>query len=298
MSASAPAPSPQKKPRGAWFKVRVVIAAVLVFAAFLVYLNGRNQAPPRVLAVLSQGRAYLDVPVMTFYTPSDFGAPNLLTVTNYSFAASSRLSFAWFGVSGASLPVRFVLTSSGPFLVDASGGFTFSPTTMGLGTGATDYYPGAQAAQVAHWVMDYTVRELAVYDWLGEDRWIEVDYDLASPSGCLCNLPTANTSAPLPADLAPVGIPVNLTVDNGILWSYEVSVDTAPLPVTVFHHALPSLRFSLGGLGNISATLTSTFQWGPGADYVMRMSGTGPANVSFQVYLDTRFGSLLMEPLA
>ncbi len=298
MSAPAPSPPPQKKPRSRWLKVRVAIAAVLILAAFLVYLNGRNQAPPRVLAVLSHGRAYLDVPVMTFYTSPDFGSPGFLTVTNYSLAALSRLSFAWSGVTGSSLPVRFVLSSGGPFTADASGGFAFSPTSMGPGTGASDVRHGVQAAQVARWVMDYTAREMAVYDWLGEDHWIEVDYGLANPSNCLCNLPTANTSAPSPADLAPVGSPMNLSVDSGILWSYQVSVDTVSLPVTVFHHGLPTISFPLGGLGNVSATLTSTFQWGPGSDYVMQVSGTGPVNVSLQVYVDTRFGSLLMEPLA
>ena len=299
--ASPPEPAaPPKKRRGRWFKVRVVIAAILLLIAFLVYLNARNGMPPRVLDTFSAGTTYLDVPVMTLYTFPDLGGLNSSVVTNYTIASGSQNGFAWTEEAGSSLTVRFVLlpypepTSIAP---GSANNFSFSLTAWATAVGGSISGSGRSGVLVAHWVMTYAVREMATYTWFGEDRWIEIDYGLSSPSWCGCALPAANTTLPFPADRVPVGPPTQGTIDAGLNWAASPSVGSLPLPVTTFHNTLPRFSFSLGSQGNVSAALESTFAWNPGSDYGMRIVISGPATFGFQIYLDTRFGSLLVEPL-
>ena len=285
---------PPKKGRGRWFKVRVVIAAILLLAAFLLYMNARNNAPPRVLAVLGQGQIDLNVPVMTAYAFPNVTSPGFWAETNYTFAGPSTMTFRWTEVSGTSLPVRFALaTGAGDsaFALAPDGGLNYSFGGISGSAGV----PDQAVALVSEWVMNYTVREMATYAWFGENRWIEVDYRVTNPGWCFCDLAAAHVSPPGPGDAVAVGSPVHLIVSQSLPWNYGVSLQTVTLPVTTYENTLPSLTIPLGGQGNLTAALASSFAWGAKDGYVMRMGGTGPANVNVQVYLDTRFGSLFAE---
>lgn len=60
---------------------------------------------------------------------------------------------------------------------------------------------------------------------------------------------------------------------------------------------MASVDLNASGAVDIRANLTSSFQWGPNDDYEIRASGSGPANLSLQVCMDTRFGSLIVASL-
>lgn len=289
--------APRKKGRGRWFKVRVVLAVLVLVIGFTLYLNWRNSLPPSQISLLSQGRIYLDAPLMTLYTFPSLTVDGFHVQTNVTFSPSTTFAFAWANVTGGDLPVLFVLTDGGPFQGDASGGFTFRPTGFGAQSDFAAVRPGSSGVVLVRWAMDYTVRLMAQHAWFSDVRWVEVDYTLDAWGWFTGNLPAGNVSAPSSADLVPVGPPVRFTYGPGYVWSYGVSVLDGPLPMRTFAYRLPAISIPAGSEGTLTAVLASSFHWGPGDDYRMRMGASDATNVSLQLYLDGRFGSLLAEPV-
>ncbi len=285
------------KPKRTWFKVRVVAAALVLLIGFGAWLSWRNGLPPRVIAPLSQGRVYLDVPQMTLYTFPPLQADGFYATTNFSVTSSTAITFTWANATGVGLPVRFVLRDNGLAEAGPANGFVFRPAESGAGFRFAANKPGIGGVVYSTWAMDYEIRELAANDWLGEDRWIEVDYALAAVSSCVCDLPAANTTLPPPGTLTPVGSPVHARYDSGFAWSFSVSVHQVSLPEGPFLHSLPLVSLPAGTAGTIRVVLQSSFRWGAGDDYVMNMGASNGANVSLQLYVDTRFGSLLAESI-
>ncbi len=297
-----------KKKGSRWLKVRVILAALVLVIGFTLYLSWRNGLPPTVVQELASGQTYLDVPLMTMYTPS-LAVPGFATEANVTFAASTsyatRFTFTWGAVNGTSLPVRFVMIpspsndSGSSFAPAASNGFLFFPAGQASGathtTGFSTVKSGAEGLVSELWRMDYVVREMSVHDWFGEDRWIEVNYALTIAYGRIGDLPAANTTAPLPGDLIPLGAPLVVSYGAGYPWSYRWSIRDVSLPAGGFHHAAGAVALDAGTAGTIHTILGCAFEWGPDDDYQIHASGSGPANLSLQLLVDMRFGSLLVK---
>lgn len=284
---------PKKAGRGRWFKVRVVLAVLVLVIGFTIYLNWRNSLPPTEVQRLSTGTAYIDVPLMTLFTFPSINAPGFYVRTNLSFAPSSSFTFAWTNLSGDGLPVQFVLSPTGPFQTGASGGFSFSPSGFAVGSDYAAVRPGLAGALVARWALNYTVRLMSQHDWFTDDRWLEVDYSLQEWGWSVGDLPIANTTAPSPSDLVPVSGPLQFSYGPGFAWTYGASVHDQALPQDTFSHPLPRISFEAGNLATLSAVLVSSFHWGAADDYRMTMGAADGANVTLRVFLDVRFGSLV-----
>lgn len=307
-------PARPKKTGGRWFKVRVVLAALVLLIGLTLYFNWRNGLSPRVVQEIGTGHAYLDVAIMTIYTPS-LAVPGFATGVNVSFVATTsyatRLTFTWGSVNGTSMRVRFVLTpsplddSNGPsFAPGPSNGFLFLPAGQPLGGVVSSMLvfgvvkPGADGVWSETWRMDYAVRKMSAHDWCSEDQWIEVDYSLTPTFVMFGYLPAANTTAPHPSDLAPLGSPLVVSYAAGYPWSYRWTIRDFSLPAGGFRHTVGTVDLDAGTVGTIRATIGSTFQWGPNDGYEIHASGSGPANLSLQMYVDIRFGSLRVESTA
>lgn len=312
-ASTTEAAAPAKKGRGRWFKARVILTALVLVIGFGLYLNWRNTLPATVIGEVGSGHAYLDVPIVAFYTPG-LTAPGFLTSANVTFVATpsyaTRFTFTWDDVRGTSLPVRFVVTpDAGSGLpgerIDAGppDGFLFYPageavppvTSNAITYGTVN--PGADGLYWKTWRIDYSVREMSVHDWLQDDHWLEVDYSITGVFAEIGMMPAANTTHPQPADLVPIGGPLNVSYQAGFPWAYGWTLRNTAMPPGPFTHSVGSVAFSGGTAGTIEANLTSAFTWGPNDKYEIRASGSGPAVLSLQVYVDMRFGSLLVEPL-
>lgn len=313
MSEAAPKPeAPKKKGRRWSFRVRVVLAALVLLIGFTLYFNWRNQLPPTEVAELGSGRAYLDVPIAAFYTPS-LSVAGFVTSANVSFVATAsyatRVTFTWKDVRGTNLPVHFVVTSAmvgSSERIDAgpSNGFLFlpvgqpvPPTTSSRTTYSTTK-PGSDGLFWETWRMEYKVREMSVHDWLQDDHWLEVDYTITSVFAEIGYMPAANVTHPQADDLVPIGGRLNVSYQAGFPWSYAWTIHNVAMPTGPFIHAVGGVALDAGTAGTIRANLTSAFEWGPNDDNEIHASGSGPANLSLQVYADMRFGSLVVESLS
>ena len=292
-----PRPVPAKKTRGRWFKVRVIGTVLILVIGFGLYLNWRNSLPPREVGVLSQGQLYLDVPLMTFYTFGALDVQGFHTSVEVSFAPTSLLVLAWEDAHAGGLPVSFVVSSGGGFESAGSGGFAFflggAPV---LGPGSAQ--PGISAVLVSKWVLNYTVREMAFHDWLSDVPFLEVDVRPSVWGWSELLLPGANTTAPSASDLAPVGSPVRGIIDPGIPWSMNLSVHDLTLPQSRFVHVLPPITFPGGSAGPVTVTLSASFSWSKADTYKTGMWGSGAVNLSYQPFVDLRFGSIVATYLS
>lgn len=296
-----------------WFKVRVVIAACILVFGFGYYLVWRNGLPPRVVSEIASGTVFLDVPLLALYTPS-LQVANYSTLANVSIvdvfgSPATRWTFTWASMDGSPLPAQFVLVppssnetgpsefSPGPgngFLVHSEG--EHSPGSSGV-TFAIDR-PGANAAFSEVWRMDFVVRAMTAHDWFGEHTWNEVDYSLESVSALIDYMPVSNSTPPLPSDLRAFGTPFGIEYGAGIPWSLEFSIREAPLPASGFSRSFGPVSLDAGTLGVLSLGLSVGFQWGPHDGNVVLLSGSGPASLRLQPYLDMRYGSLYLVPIA
>lgn len=288
--------APTESPRPKWSRARKVFAVlgalILVFVGGYVVYGYPNGLPPEVLSSGGRGQVFLDVALMTFYTPSVPGATDFNVTLTVVFATGMDFPFGWGNVSGTALPVRFVLTPSPVFVSASPSGFVFEeggPGSIGIDR------PVPPGAFVSLWSMAYTVQELSAWEGFSKTTWFEVDYALTPVSLDFGGyLPIANVTVPGASDLLPTGVVdnLNLTVQPGYLWTLDRSFSDFTLPSSPFHRTLPPVTFDAGSAGNFTAALTSSFQWGKGDDYHVKMSGSGTMHGSLAWYWDRRFGSV------
>lgn len=315
MSAPEGAPAtPAKRGRGRWFKLRVVLAVLVLVIGFTLYLNWRNGLPPTVVGTLGSGHGFVDVPLAAFYTPN-LSVPGFSTTANVSLAATpsfaTHITFTWTDVRGTSLPVQLVFVptpgSNSPgeaFGPGPSNGFLYyldgvpaAPVTL-LRTTYGTVAAGADGLVWATWRVNYSAREMSVHDWLRDDHWVEVEYSITPVLYQVGSMPAANVSHPQRGDLQPIGGPLRVSYQAGFPWSYSWTIHNVPMPPGPFTRTVGSVAFNAGSAGTVGANLTASFQWGPNDNNEVQASGSGPANLSLQVYVDMRFGSLLVESLA
>lgn len=269
----------------------------------------RSLPPPtleRETEVLGRGLVDLDVPIMTLYTAAHIPGETVNTSVSWAVRSihggpSTTYVFQWSLLSQASLPVRFVLNStfSNPNLgIIPSGavedGFLYQPagacaagcTSTGLDTGLGG--PGVQYVYYAKWRLNYTV--LSVTEGQGSARvsFLEVDFWLKPMETVGSPMPAANVSKPGPQELAPF-FSATLPAESSI----SVSVQGQTFVPNLFRHNGTTVAFDAGRLGSLGARLGSQYRWSSADDY--RLSFSASTDTSIQLYVDLRFGSLLLE---
>lgn len=295
---TAPAGSPGKPPHPKWSRGRKVFAVlgalILIFVGGYIVYGYLNGLPPEVLSSGGRGQVFLDVALMTLYTPSVPGATDFNITLTVVFASGMRFPFSWGNVSGTALPVRFVLAPSQVFVNASLNSFVCDEGGPGPGSIGVDR-PVPPGALVSLWSMSYTIQELSAWQGFSKTAWFEVDYSLTPVSLVFgAYLPVANVTVPGAPDLIPTGVVdnMNLTVQPGYLWTLDRGFSDFTLPSSPFLHTLPPVTFDAGGAGNFTAALTSSFRWGKGDDYNVKMSGSGTMHGSLAWYWDRRFGSV------
>ena len=285
--------------RAKWSRSRKAFAVagvlILVFVGGYIVYGYLNGLPPDVVSTGPQGHAFLDVALMTFYTPAVPGASGFNASLTVTFAAATRFPFSWAEVSGTDMPVRFILTPSALFVAGSPDGFVFNgwggpgPSSIGVDR------PEPPSALVHLWAMAYTVREMSAWRGFTKATWLEVVYSLTPVALNIgVPLPIANVSVPTASELIPTGIvdSLNLSTQPGYVWTLERGLSNSTIPSSPFQHTLPAVSFDGGGAGKFTAALTSSFTWGKGDDYRVSMSVSGTAHGTLTWYWDERFGSL------
>jgi hypothetical protein len=310
--------------------VGVVLVALAVVLATILLVGPRA---PWEEAVLARGRTYLDVPLTTVYTAPPVENATVNTSVDVSYSSGLWLSassgvppssvfYRWFAPSGTDLPVRFVLQSSFPsdrasHFVESTDAFDYFPAGLmptPQGGGSPSYVnasvegAGVQYVLMTKWAMDYTVRKMGVFQGLAPSSFLEVDYTLSVlDAGSVHLLTSTNVTAPAAADLVASAAPRLL--DAGVpasLGGLSYSVDSrAPFQdYEPFYYNDTTVALDAGPLGTLQTRLGSQSEWSttcanmtqcwPTAAYTLSLSVSNHT-VWFQVYLDRRFGSLLLE---
>jgi hypothetical protein len=244
---------------------------------------------------------------------------------NHSATPPAFIGYRWSSVSGTDLPVRFVMGPSFPmdqtsqFSADGKGSwFTFYPaggmprvsessvfSPLNISAGG----PGNRSVALTKWAMDYTVRKMAVLQGVIRTNFLQVDYSLTVVNrGFVLPLSDSNVTSPTSADLVASGSPVlvgpgRLMVINGNQFSRD---SRAPFTTyEPFYYNLTRIGLDAGSAGVLRVGLSSMNAWVAvckhaqppcwfQADYWLHLS-TSNGPVWFQVYVDRRFGSLLIE---
>lgn len=308
----------------------VLLVALAVVLATILLVGPRA---PWEEAVLAHGRAYLDVPLTTLYTAPPVENVTVNTSVEVSYSSGFWLSassgvppssvfYRWFPPSGTDLPVRFVLQSSFPsdlasHFVESVNAFDYypagpMPTAQDGGSpiymNASVEGPGVQALLMAKWAMDYTVRKIGVFQGLTPSSFLEVDYTLAVlDAGSVHILASTNVTAPAATDLvasaAPrllqAGVPASL---GGL--SYSVDSRAPFQDYEPFYYNDTTVALDAGPLGTLQTRLGSQSEWSttcanmtecwPTAAYTLNLAVSN-RTLMLQVYLDRRFGGLLVE---
>ncbi len=292
---AAKPPLPGRPKWSRWRKIFAVIGAlILVFVGVYVVYGYLNGLPPAVVASSGPGREFVDVTLMTLYPPSLPGFTGVNVSAAVVIGDGWHFPFTWGNVSGTTLPVQFVATSSSGLAANGTSGFVFTDGLLGPTTWSTDRQVPASAL-VNLWALNYSVRELSAWQGFRQVSWLEVDYRV-TPTYLFIGaaLPVANVSAPGPSDLLPTGVTdsLNLSVAPGFQWSLDRDLANFAAPPSAFHHTLPAVAFDAGSAGTFTASLSSAFRWGKGDDYRVSISGSGTMHGYLTWYWDLRFGSL------
>ena len=307
--------------RRGWWLGALAVAAVLVVAAIAGYVLYASppatplaDVPPHVLELLAAGSTWLDVPLMTFYTPpapqnKGFDANLSWSVSSATAGPNSTFALGWTNVTGPTDPVRFVLVPSR----GASGATAFregGPNTFlamlagncsepgarqgwGIGLGGT----GISMVYVERWLMNYTVSRVEATVASVEERWIQVNYSLVGWGAYGDSLPAANTSLPGGANLLPVGSVTEENVSKGSTVSRLIDVKATLVTAGPFRNTLPPIALDAGTAGNLSVSLSSEFRWGPADGYWLGWTLTAQKDTTLRVQYsaDTRLGSLFVQ---
>lgn len=272
---------------------RALLVLVLLLASVVAGSWWRlSSLPPREIAVLASGGLTFEVPILTYYTLPAAGVGSSVETT-FSYSGTEPFMFHWSGSASDGSPVHFVfrprLNSLFSFEPSDDGGFVFRENGR---TGGGSGVPSDALVVTYTWEFDYTVRRMAAYDGFLAKQWVEIDYTPPlSLISCGCRLPYANVSVPGAADLLRTGVVDRVNYASGN-WSYGRSLSDFALPVTPFHHHVATVSIDLGTAGSVSASLESSFRWGPGGEDHATMSGRGNVDMTIAWYWDARFGGL------
>lgn len=312
----------------------IVLAAVLVaITVVLTSILVVGPSSPWQEAVVAQGRTFLDVPLATLYTASSLPNQTVTTSAEVSYSSgfwlnassavpSSSILYQWSVVSGTDLPVRFVLGSSWPsnrtsWFVSGPNALEYLPAgpIPPQASGRPASYvngtlvgPDLQGVFVTKWAMDYTVRKMGVFQGLSPTSYLEVDYTLSVlDPGTVELISSTNVSAPSSADLVTTGSPLSVAPAVPMsLGGNSYSIDTRPSHTDYqpFRYNETQIWLEAGSVGPLAVQLHSTSWWSatcsgtsacwPTADYTLHVSFSNQTTW-FQVYLDRRFGSLLIQ---
>jgi len=157
--------------------------------------------------------------------------------------------------------------------------------------------------------MDYTVRKMAVLQGLIRTNFLEVDYSLTVVNrGFVVPLSDSNVTFPASADLVASGSPLSVAPGRPMVINGNAfSGDSRP-PFTdyePFYYNLTRIGLDAGSAGVLRVGLTSMNEWEAvcehaqppcwfQANYWLYLT-TSTSPLWFQVYVDRRFGSLLIE---
>jgi len=265
----------------------VLLIVVGALAGSWLYLDSM---PVRAIEVLANGQLTIEVPIMTqFVLPAIVGQTS--TWTNVSLSDMEPFTFHWSSVASDGSPVHIVLREiPNPYGFEAAGDDAFVYRELFVSSmGAS--VPESANVWTYTWQMDYVARRMAAHNGFFERTWVEI---LVRPPDSLIGgsylLPHANVSVPGPDDLVLTGIVDSLTATGP--WTYERKLPDFALPKSPFRHRVAPITFGIGAAGTVSASLESTFLWGPRGDYTATMSGSGNVGITITWYWDARFGSL------
>ena len=289
--SSPPAKAKWSRWRKLFAAIGVLILVVVTVDVAFVFLDG---LPPEVLASSGPRETFIDAVLMTFYAPTIPGAVDVTASAFVALPSGFHTTFAWTNVTGAGVPVRFVLSPSGSFASGPANGFEETGPALGATTFGIDR-PGRSGAWDEVWRMNYTVRELSAWEGFLKTTWIQVDYRLTPVAVLVGDLPLGNVTVPGPADRMATGVtdPIDVDLTPGYVESLQRSLTDFPAPSSPFHHAFPPLTFDAGAAGSLAATLVSSFQWAKGDDCRVTLSFSGQVNGTLAWSWDARFGSLL-----
>ena len=309
-----------------------VLVVVVIVGPLLVVLGPRY---PWEEALLAHGRTYIDVPLTTLYTAPPPANQTVNTSAEVSYLTGfwvdehhavppPSIEFQWSSVSGTDLPVRFVMGPSFPmdqrsqFLDGNRNRFSFYPAGgMPHPSEASPFSPlnvsavgpGNRSVAVTKWAMDYTVRRMAVLQDLIRTNFLQVDYSLAVVNrGFVVPLSESNVTSPAPADLFASGGPLSVAPGRPMVINGNAFSRDSRSPYTVyepFYYNLTHVTLDAGSAGVLQVGLSSMNAWEAvcehaqppcwfQADYWLHVS-TSNNPLWFQVYVDRRFGSLLIE---
>jgi len=244
---------------------------------------------------------------------------------NHSATPPAFIEYRWSSVSGTDLPVRFVMGPSFPmdqssqFAGDGKGiWFSFYPAGGMPRVSESSVFsplnisavgPGNRSVAVTKWAMDYTVRKMAVLEGLIRTNFLEVDYSLTVVNrGFVVPLSDSNVTFPASADLVASGSPLSVVPGRPMVINGNAfSGDSRP-PFTdyePFYYNLTRIGLDAGSAGVLRVGLTSMNEWEAvcehaqapcwfQSDYWLHLT-TSTSPLWFQVYVDRRFGSLLIE---
>ena len=244
---------------------------------------------------------------------------------NHSATPPAFIEYRWSSVSGTDLPVRFVMGPSFPmdqrsqFSGDGKGiWFSFYPaggmprvseSSVFSSLNISAVGPGNRSVAVTKWAMDYTVRKMAVLQGLIRTNFLEVDYSLTVVNrGFVLPLSDSNVTSPAPVDLVASGSPLLVSPGRPIVINGNRFSRDSRSPFTTygpFYYNLTRIGLDAGSAGVLRVGLSSMNAWEAvcayaqpscwfQADYWLHLSTSNSA-LWFQVYVDRRFGSLLIE---
>jgi hypothetical protein len=312
--------------------VAVILVVVVIVGPLLVVLGPWY---PWEEAVLAHGRTYIDVPLTTLYTAPPPANQTVNTSAEVSYLTGfwldehsgvppPSIQFQWSSVSGTDLPVRFVMGPSFPvdprsqFLDDNRNRFSFYPAGgMPHPSEASPFSPlnvsavgpGNRSVAVTKWAMDYAVRKMAVLQALIRTNFLQVDYSFTVVNrGFVLPLSDSNVTSPTSADLVASGSPLSIGPGRPMVINGNAFSRDSRSPYSVyepFYYNLTRISLDAGSAGVLQFGLSSRNAWEAvcehaqppcrfQADYWLHLS-TSNSPTWFQVYVDRRFGSLLIE---
>src|SRR2546427_4618681 len=309
-----------------------ILVTVVIVGPLLVVMGFGG---PWEEAVLAHGRTYVDLPLRILYpapprtnetvnTSAEVSYLSGFWLDDHSAVPPPSIGFRWSSVSGTDLPVQFVMGPSWPvdpksqFSDGTANRFSFYPAggmprvsessaVSPLNLSALG--PGNRSVAVTKWAMDYTVRKLAVLQRFIRTDFLEVDYSLTAVNrGFVVPLSDSNVTFPASADLVASGSPLSVAPGRPMVINGNAfSGDSRP-PFTdyePFYYNLTRIGLDAGSAGVLRVGLTSMNEWEAvcehaqppcwfQANYWLYLT-TSTSPLWFQVYVDRRFGALLIQ---